>query len=62
MAPNLSEDVLLVGARGSFSDPINHSKDVSIPEILGLAETLGKAPRILIGEKTDRASWTICDG
>lgn len=62
IAPEQSEDVILVGARGTFSDQIVHPKEVTVDELLVIAEKSGKSPRILIGAKTDRKDWSVCDG
>ena len=62
VAPEQSEDVMLVGARGAWSDQIVHPTEVTVEELLVLAEKSGKTPRILIGAKTDRKDWTVCNG
>lgn len=61
IASEQSEDVILVGARGTWSDQIVHPKEVTVDELLVIAEKSGKSPRILIGAKTDRKDWSVCD-
>ena len=62
VAPSGSEDVIVVGARGNFSTKIDHSKSATLDGALRLGEDLGKTQNILIGGKTDRKDWTVCDG
>jgi hypothetical protein len=35
---------------------------MTVDELLVIAEKSGKSPRILIGAKTDRKDWSVCDG
>jgi hypothetical protein len=61
VAPEQSEDVILVGARGAWSDQVTHPTEVTVDELLVIAEKSGKSPRILIGAKTDKKDWSVCD-
>ena len=62
IAPEKSEDVILGGARGTFSYQVTHPKEVTVDDLLVIAEKFGKSPRILIGAKTDKKDWSVCDG
>jgi hypothetical protein len=62
IAPEQSEEIILVGARGTFSDEVTHPKEMTVEEVLVIAEKSGKSPRMLIGAKTDRKGWSVCDG
>ena len=57
-----SGEVILLGARGTFSREHQHLDDVSLETAISFAERIGKSPRILIGAKTDRKDWTVCNG
>lgn len=57
-----SNEVILLGVRGTFSQEHQHPDEVSLDTAMLFAENIGKTPRMVIGAKTDRKNWTVCDG